>query len=96
MIVAYQDLVDLKVIKKDFPLGMCKKTKVEKKVTDKEAEAVRQKLIAEFPDVIKDELPNTPIDVPPVVIKLKDGPSGQYKSQGLDQWKYTSNRRLTS
>ena len=53
VIVAYQDLVDLKVIKKDFPLGKCKKAKVDQKAMEKEAEEVRQKLIAEFPDVIK-------------------------------------------
>ena len=68
IIVSYQDLLDLKVIEPNFPMGKCKK------ISKTEAEAMRQRLIEEFSDVLQDELPDTPMNAPPVEIKLKDGP----------------------
>ena len=57
------------MIDKNFPSGKCRK------ITKAEAEAIRQKLIEEFPDVLQDELPDKPMKVPLVEIKLKDGPT---------------------
>ena len=68
VLIAYQDLVNLKVIAPEVPLGECRK------INKEEASTIREKLVAEFPDVIRDELTDQPMGVPPVEIKLKEGP----------------------
>ena len=66
--IGYKDLRRLEVIDKNFPLARCGQ------ICADEVRRLKTYLCERFKRTISDEISDTPINVPPITIKLKAGP----------------------